>query len=197
MDFKLYCSSCGKQNETNAVFCSSCGVKIHDSVSKSNETSIPVGKKQELFQKNEVKEHRLASISDRFVALLIDYIFMGLMLGIGWVIWWLLILHRGQTPGKQLVGIYTAFVSSPEIPVAWGYGFFKDLFFKLGFIYWIPFAIFANVLLEFIEFDDPISVIPVWILILIDHFWSLWDKSGNKQTLHDKIFKTSVYYKNK
>jgi len=122
---------------------------------------------------------------------------MVLMLGIGWVIWWLLILHRGQTPGKQLVGIYTAFVKSPEIPVAWGYGLFRDLFFKLGLIYWIPLIIFSIKLFEFIEFDGPISVIPVWILILIDHFWSLWDKSGNKQTLHDKIFKTSVYYKNK
>ena len=83
MDFKLYCSSCGKQNETEAVFCSSCGVKIHDSISKSNESNIPVGKKQESFQKDEVKELRLASISNRFVALLIDYIFMVLMLGIG------------------------------------------------------------------------------------------------------------------
>ena len=119
----MYCHSCGNQNQKDAVFCSSCGVKIHDSVNKSNESTISVAKKQESFQKGEVKQYQLASISDRFASLLIDYIFIGVLLGIGWIVWWLIILHRGQTPGKQLVGIYTAFIKSPDMPVSWGYGF--------------------------------------------------------------------------
>ena len=186
----MYCHSCGNQNQKDAVFCSSCGVKIHDSVNKSNESTISVAKKQESFQKGEVKQYQLASISDRFASLLIDYIFIGVLLGIGWIVWWLIILHRGQTPGKQLVGIYTAFVKSPDMPVSWGYGFLRDIFFKLGLIYIIVSVIFT-VTLEIFQLGTGFF----WILILIDHCWSFWDKSENKQTLHDKIFNTSVYKK--
>ncbi len=122
---------------------------------------------------------------DRFASLLIDYIFIGVLLGIGWIAWWLIILHRGQTPGKQLVGIYTAFVKSPDMPVSWGYGFLRDIFFKLGLIYIILSAVLGSILGLWI----------FWILILIDHCWAFWDKSENKQTLHDKMFNTSVYKK--
>ena len=108
-----------------------------------------------------------------------------MLLGIGWIAWWLIILHRGQTPGKQLVGIYTAFVKSPDMPVSWGYGFLRDIFFKLGLIYIILSAVLGSILGLWI----------FWILILIDHCWAFWDKSENKQTLHDKMFNTSVYKK--
>ena len=181
----MYCHSCGNQNQKDAVFCSSCGVKIHESLNKSNESTISVAKKQESFQKGEVKQYQLASISDRFASLLIDYIFIGVLLGIGWIAWWLIILHRGQTPGKQLVGIYTAFVKSPDMPVSWGYGFLRDIFFKLGLIYIVLAAVLGSILGLWI----------FWILILIDHCWAFWDKSENKQTLHDKMFNTSVYKK--
>ena len=187
----MYCHSCGNQNQKDAEFCSSCGVKIHDSVYKSNESTISVAKKQESFQKGEVKQYQLASISDRFASLLIDYIFIVVLLGIGWIVWWLIILHRGQTPGKQLVGIYTAFIKSPDMPVSWGYGFLRDIFFKLGLIY-IVLAVVLGSILELLRFS---GFWIFWILILIDHCWAFWDKSENKQTLHDKMFNTSVYKK--
>ena len=76
------------------------------------------------------------------------------------------------------------------MPVSWGYGFLRDIFFKLGLIYIIVSVIFT-VTLEIFQLGTGFF----WILILIDHCWAFWDKSENKQTLHDKMFNTSVYKK--
>ena len=46
-----------------------------------------------------------ASPLSRLVAVVIDIVLIPFSLFIGFVIWWLLVLGRGQTPGKQIVGI--------------------------------------------------------------------------------------------
>ena len=46
-----------------------------------------------------------AGFGDRIVAYLLDFILFYLTLVIGYIIWWLIVLGRGQTPGKQLMGI--------------------------------------------------------------------------------------------
>ena len=44
----------------------------------------------------------------RFAALLIDGLVSSLTLGIGWLIWLAFALRRGQTPGKQVLGLAAA-----------------------------------------------------------------------------------------
>ena len=46
-----------------------------------------------------------ASPLRRLFALLFDGLLFFLTLIIGYIIWWLIVLGRGQTPGKQLLGI--------------------------------------------------------------------------------------------
>ena len=41
----------------------------------------------------------------RLGALLLDGLLFFLTLVVGYIIWWLIVLRRGQTPGKQLLGI--------------------------------------------------------------------------------------------
>ena len=42
----------------------------------------------------------------RLAAYALDLAVSFLTLGVGWVIWFLVVAQRGQTPGKQLVGLY-------------------------------------------------------------------------------------------
>ena len=41
----------------------------------------------------------------RMIANILDFFLVFLTLFIGYLIWWLIVLGRGQTPGKQLLGI--------------------------------------------------------------------------------------------
>ena len=88
---------------------------------------------------------------------------------IGYIIWWLIVLGRGQTPGKQIVGIYV--VKDNGEASGWGYTFLREFAIKgilVGLIAAFTFEIF-------------------WI---VDNLWAAWDK--DKQTLHDKIIGTLV-----
>jgi uncharacterized RDD family membrane protein YckC len=46
----------------------------------------------------------LATPQTRIVAFILDAILMGLLLGIGWFIWFVMIAGRGTTPGHDLMG---------------------------------------------------------------------------------------------
>lgn len=48
-----------------------------------------------------------ASAARRLSALVLDLAVAGATLGVGWALWALAVLGRGQTPGKQLAGIAT------------------------------------------------------------------------------------------
>ena len=47
----------------------------------------------------------LATYPQRVIAFLLDIVLIPLTLVIGYLIWWLIVLGRAQTPGKQIVGI--------------------------------------------------------------------------------------------
>ena len=91
---------------------------------------------------------------------------------LGYVVWWLIVLRRGQTPGKQLLGIRV--VRTDGRASDWGWTFLRE--FGIKFI-----AINA---VSFIS--GGIGTI-VWI---VDLLWAFWDR--NHQALHDKIMKTVV-----
>jgi uncharacterized RDD family membrane protein YckC len=93
----------------------------------------------------------------------------GLLLLVGYVIWWALALRWGQTPGKQLVGIRV--IKDNGEPSDWGHTFLREFVTKmlLGSIF---------------------SGITSGIYMLVDNLWLLFDR--NRQTLHDKMVSTLV-----
>lgn len=92
-------------------------------------------------------------------------------IGIGYIVWWLFALGRGQTPGKQIVGIRV--IKDNGEPSEWGYTFLREFvvkFFFLGILTQVTFGV-------------------AW---LVDYLWPLWDRSRKMQTLHDKLLGTIV-----
>ena len=90
---------------------------------------------------------------------------------IGYIVWWLVALGRGQTPGKQIVGIRV--IKDNGEPSNWGYTFLREFVIKLllvGFISDVTFGIGR----------------------LVDYLWPLWDRAEKMQTLHDKLLGTLV-----
>lgn len=114
----------------------------------------------------------LATYPQRVIAFLLDIVLIPLTLVIGYIIWWLIVLGRAQTPGKQIVGIQV--VKNTGEPVGWGYMFLREFVIKGllgGFLY----------------------TIAVGIYFVVDHIWPLFD--DDKQTLHDKMVSTLVVKK--
>lgn len=100
---------------------------------------------------------------------LIAVMVVSLVLTLGYVVWWLIALGRGQTPGKQLVGIRV--IKANGEPSGWGYTFVREFIIK-GLLGGLLSSITGGV---------------YWV---VDHLWPLWD--GNSQALHDKMMSTLV-----
>ena len=101
-------------------------------------------------------------------------VMIGVMLGIlallvGYAVWWLFALRRGQTPGKQLVGIRV--VKDDGEPSSWGYTFLREFVIK-GLL------------------GGFLSGMTGGIYFAADHLWPLWDR--DRQALHDKMIGTLV-----
>ena len=158
----MFCTNCGKEQADTAKFCASCGGQISGGAVQPPPASAAGGAE-------------LASIERRLGALVLDSVIGFFTLFIGWFIWSLIVFGRGQTPGKQLVRIYTAGMDDPERRLSWGSMFLREIVIK-GLL----FGFFLTIVTSGI----------VWAL---DYLWALWDGSGHNQTLHDKVLKSSVY----
>ncbi len=93
---------------------------------------------------------------------------MGFTLYIGWIIWTLIILGRGQTPAKQLLKMRIVNVDDGQV-VSYGKGFVREFLAK---------GLFALVVLFTLG------------LGLILYFWLTWDDKN--QELWDKMCDTVV-----
>ncbi len=113
----------------------------------------------------------LATYPQRVIAFLLDIVLIPLTLVIGYIIWWLIVLGRAQTPGKQIVGIQV--VKDTGEPVGWGYMFLREFVIK---------GLLGGFLSSF-----------AGIYFVVDHIWPLFD--DNKQTIHDKMVSTLVVKK--
>ena len=105
-----------------------------------------------------------ASPLRRLMAHLLDIILFFLTLIIGYIIWWLIVLGRGQTPGKQLLGIRA--MRRDGNRVGWGLMFVREI---LQFVIW-PIG--------------GIGLLADGILVLID--------DGEHRSLIDRIVDTVV-----
>ncbi len=140
------CPSCSRTQVSDSWFCVWCG--------------------QYLMRTEGVK---VARYGRRLGAYLLDVVLIYLTLYIGWLVWWLIVLGRGQTPGKQIVGIYV--IKDNGEASGWGYTFLREFVIK---------GILVGMIAAF----------TLYIFWLIDGLWAAWDK--DKQTLHDKIIGTLV-----
>ena len=113
----------------------------------------------------------LATYPQRVIAFLLDIVLIPLTLVIGYLIWWLIVLGRAQTPGKQIVGIQV--VKDTGEPVGWGYMFLREFVIK---------GLLGSFLSSF-----------AGIYFVVDHIWPLFD--DNRQTVHDKMVSTLVVKK--
>ena len=90
---------------------------------------------------------------------------------IGYIVWWLIVLGRGQTPGKQIVGI--RIIRDDGAPSDWGYTFLREFVIKFLLV-------------------GLLSDATLGIARLVDYLWPLWDRAKKMQTLHDKLLGTIV-----
>ena len=157
----MFCGNCGKENTDTATFCASCGGKISGGAAQPPPASA-------------AGAAELASIARRLAARVLDTVIIVFTLYIGWLIWSFMVYGRGQSPGKQLVGIYAASVDDPERRLSWGSMFLREFVLK-GLLFAFLGAATSGI---------------VWVL---DYLWALWDGSGHRQTLHDKVIQSSVY----
>ena len=112
---------------------------------------------------------RYASFGQRLVAWLLDQTLWIPTLIIGYIIWWLIVLANGQTPGKQIVGIWVARADGAR--AGWCLMFVRELLVKatlFGFL----------------------SAITASVLFWLNYLWPLWDR--DMQALHDKVVDTVV-----
>src|SRR5690348_8812519 len=100
---------------------------------------------------------QLSSVGRRFGAYLLESVLMIVTLGIGWLIWALIVFGKGQTPAKQLLGMRLVILETGR-PAGWGRTFLRESFVK-----------------------GIIGAAVGWMVF--PYFWLLWDK--DRQELWD------------
>ena len=141
------CPNCGRQDHGDGRFCQWC----------------------DQFQLDSTGSIKRATIGRRFAALVLDTVLVFATLFIGYLIWWLFTLDKGQTPGKQIVGI--RIIKTNGAPSRWGWTFLREFVVEVLVI-------------------GTLSGMTGGIIGLLDLLWALWDKES--QTLHDKVVDTFV-----
>ena len=86
----------------------------------------------------------------RLFATILDVILFFLTLVIGYIIWWLIVLARGQTPGKQLLGIYA--ITQNGERAGWGTMFVRQVVKAIAHSFVIGF--FADAILLLLDDQD-------------------------------------------
>ena len=164
------CAACRHHNPLDAQFCNNCGAVLrcpNCSRSDVGEGRFCRSCQQFLVAPVGVKA---AGIGRRVAAYILDIVLFFVTLIVGYIIWWLITLGRGQTPGKQLVGIRV--MRADGTASDWGWTFIREF------------------LVKFALFDVAADIVAFGLASVLEKLWAFWDK--DRQTLHDKIMKTVV-----
>jgi uncharacterized RDD family membrane protein YckC len=98
----------------------------------------------------------LASPGARFGSYLMEYVLLFVTLGVGWLVWSLIVWDKGTTPGHQVLKQIIVDEKTQE-PLSWGRMALRELVFKglVGaFLALITFGIFFIVDSLFVTRDD-------------------------------------------
>ena len=117
----------------------------------------------------------------RFGAALLESALAIVTLGIGWFIWWLILISKGLTPARQILGLRIVDVRTMQ-PVS------SSQVFLRGFVvYFLAFSALASAL-SLVLFGAG------WLFTLVS---ALLVFRANHQTLWDQVTNTTVGYQKK
>jgi hypothetical protein len=102
----VVCQNCGFPLAPQASFCQKCGIPI--SAPEAENVS-----QQFFFERSPVSAVR------RFWSLILDLLLFWLTLGVGWVVWAIVLLPKSQTPAKQILGYVLVDHRSGRRPALW------------------------------------------------------------------------------
>ena len=106
--------------------------------------SAAAGYSAEIAEDATVVDREVASAWLRIAVYFLEPVLAVLTLGIGYLIWLVIVMSRGQTPGKQLLGLYVI-RGRDGSTAGWGLMFGRGLCkFLSGFI---PFGVFISFIL--------------------------------------------------
>ena len=168
----VVCPNCSVDNPAAAHFCISCGIPLAADCPNCARRHEGEGLFCRWCQQLLIgpKGIKAASLGRRVAAYLLDILLFFVTLIIGYIIWWLFALRRGQTPAKQLLGIRV--IRTDGRPSDWGWTFIREFLIKL------------------VVFEVAIDAVTFSVGSLVNLLWPFWDK--DRQALHDKIMKTVV-----
>ncbi len=106
----------------------------------------------------------VAQVSDNVWVFLIPLV----LIWAGYLVWWVMLLRRSQTPGKMIMKIWV--IRDGGMRAGWGLMLVRELLVK-GLV--------------FVLILGPPTF---YVVTLVDLLWPIWDR--NNQTLHDKIMGT-------
>ena len=139
-----------------------------------------------------------ASIQHRLGQFFLEFALFAVTLGIGYFVWWLIALGRGQTPGKQVLKL-RVYDPTTGKPARWGHMFIREF----GLFTGVQIVFFVVALVHGMQSFDNFSTWDSWwntpwqiddtlfiIVFALDAFWIF--KDGNKKRLVVVICKTDV-----
>lgn len=179
----MYCSRCGAEVASDARFCANCGAPVvrepetpPDAPPRTFDPYDPYAgappsatADRPAFTADLPQSVTLSSAARRLGAHALDAVLIVVTLVLGWIVWSVIVWGRGQTPGKQLLGVRVlsretltsarrARMFTREVPCKWIIGF----------------------------------VAGVTIIGFVAYFWLLWD--DERQELWDKMVDTIVVH---
>lgn len=125
-------------------------------------------------------ELELASQGRRLAAYVLDAILFVVTLGIGWLIWLLVVGGRGQNPAKQILGMHVVRPDGNRAGLGWM--LLREIVLK-----WGAFVVLDQVLSLA---DEGIGGGITLAVFAVAALWCAWD--ANRQCLWDKVVGTYV-----
>jgi uncharacterized RDD family membrane protein YckC len=163
----MYCVSCGTALGPDDRFCSACGTRAAVVVPQPMFV-VPTRFIESLYPPDLLVT---AGPGRRLVGYIIDVLLSLLTLGIGWLIWFIIVAPNGQTPAKQLLRMYIMRADGT----------------RAGGVYtWVR-QLLVRGLLGFL-----LSLVTLGVYELLASLWCVWDR--DHQCLWDKIAGTYVAY---
>ncbi len=127
-------------------------------------------------------EAELATQGRRFAGFVLDVLLFAFTLGIGWLIWFLVIAGQGQTPAKQILKLRV--VREDGQPASYGWMLLREIGVK-----WLAFIVLNLVLVALIGDVGAWAHVAIFAACAL---WCVWD--ANRQCLWDKALTTLVVY---
>lgn len=123
----------------------------------------------------------LATQGRRFAGFILDVLLGIVTLLIGWLVWFLIIAGRGQTPGKQILKLRV--VRADGQPASYGWMLLREIVLKS-----LAFGLLNFILDSIVSGSGWIAA----VLFAACALWCVWD--ANRQCLWDKLLTTLVIH---